>query len=395
VRLGIDASNLRVGGGVTHLAELLRAARPQEHGFAQVIVWGGASTLSRLEERPWLCKVHEPLLDQKPLARLYWQRFVLDRLARSAGCALLFLPGGAFAGTFRPFVTMSRNMLPFDGDEIRRYGLSWDSLRLRLVRRAHVKTLRKADGVIFLTQHAREMVTTVVGPLSGETAMIAHGVDARFCHPPSEQKPIGAYSDRNPFRILYVSVVNMYKHQWCAVEAVAKLRQKGFPLQLELIGPSWPRAMRLLRKAMKKHDPLGNFVCYRGQLPYAELPSYYRQADAFVFASSCENLPNILLEAMAAGLPIACSRCGPMPEVAGDAAAYFDPEEPDDIAHALENLLLDPGLRATQAKIAFERAGLYSWDRCAQETFRFLSAIAAATQSPKYRRANQASCGLT
>src|SRR3990172_9480943 len=64
MRVGIDASNLRAGGGVTHLVELLRAADPHAHGFEQVIVWGGAAMLSKIEDRDWLCKVHDPLLDR-------------------------------------------------------------------------------------------------------------------------------------------------------------------------------------------------------------------------------------------------------------------------------------------------------------------------------------------
>ena len=124
MRLGIDASNLRAGGGVTHLAELLRAAKPQEHGFAEVIVWSGASTLARLEKRPWLRRVHEPLLDRALPMRLYWQRLLLDRLVRAAECTILFVPGGSFRGTFRPVVTMSRNMLPFERSEARRYACS-------------------------------------------------------------------------------------------------------------------------------------------------------------------------------------------------------------------------------------------------------------------------------
>ena len=54
MRLGIDASNIRSGGGVTHLVELLRAAEPSAYGFAQVIVWASQATLTRLDERPWL-----------------------------------------------------------------------------------------------------------------------------------------------------------------------------------------------------------------------------------------------------------------------------------------------------------------------------------------------------
>jgi hypothetical protein len=54
-RIGIDASNIRgMGGGITHLSELLRVARPYKHGFDQIIIWGSSVTLAQVEDRPWL-----------------------------------------------------------------------------------------------------------------------------------------------------------------------------------------------------------------------------------------------------------------------------------------------------------------------------------------------------
>ena len=90
---------------------------------------------------------------------------------------------------------------------------------------------------------------------------------------------------------------------------------------------------------MTKADREGGFIRYLGSSPHDELPALYASADACVFASSCENLPNILLEGMASGLPIACSDRGPMPELLGDAAVYFNPELQSSIEEALERLL--------------------------------------------------------
>lgn len=86
-------------------------------------------------------------------------------------------------------------------------------------------------------------------------------------------------------------------------------------------------------------------------------------------------MSNILLEAMAAGLPIACSNRGSMPEVLGDAGVYFDPEKPEDIVRALQELIDSPTLRTQKAKAAFERVKAYSWQRCASETFNFLAHV--------------------
>jgi glycosyltransferase involved in cell wall biosynthesis len=378
MRLGIDASNLLYGGGVTHLVELMRAARPEAHGFDQVIVWGNKKTLGNLEGRPWLACVHEPLLDRSLPVRQYWQRTILEQRARQSQCDLLFVPGGSYLGAFRPFVTMSRSMLPFEYREAFRYGCSWMSVRNVLLRWSQTRSFRSADGLVFLTRYAQEAVTKAIKDVPSRVAIIPHGVDPRFRLEPREQRPPNACTWEKPFRLLYVSIVDVYKHQWHVVRAVAQLRKMGLPVQLDLIGPAYASALKRLERIVRQLDGKHEFINYLGPRPYAELAPHYHRADLFVFASSCENLPNILLEAMAAGLPIACSRRGPMPEVAGDAAVYFDPEDPAGIADALRQLIADPVLRATKAKIAFQRAGRYLWHDCAEQMFRFLSEAACA-----------------
>lgn len=369
--LGIDASNLRAGGGVTHLVELLRAAQPHVHGIGQVIVWGGRATLEHIVDTPWLVKAHEPTLDGSLARRLIWQRRTLARRARAAGCDVLLVPGGSYSGDFRPFVTMSRTLLPFEGRERHRYGWSWMRWKLALLRAGQADTLRRADGVIFLNDYARRSVTRATGALRGLVRVIPHGVSAAFRATPRPQRSLDAYSTATPLRVLYVSTVDMYKHQWHVVDAVGMLRGRGLPVVLDLIGGAYPPALQLLRDAIARVDPDGRFVTYLGAVPHAELPSRYLQADVFVFASSCENMPNTLLEAMAAGLPIACAHRGPMPEILGDAGVYFDPEQPDDIARAIEALLTSPSERARVAEAARARVESFTWEQCAHETLAF------------------------
>ncbi len=375
MRLGIDASNLRGGGGLTHLVELLESVKPNEHGFEQVSVWGGRSTLESLVDRQWLLKVREPLLDCSLPSRLFWQRFVLGHRARSVGCDVLFIPGGFYPGTFKPFVTMCRNMLPFKWQESRRYGISWMSLKFVLLRVGQLNTFKEADGLIFLSGYAKSSVSKILRGNEGVVQQIPHGVDRRFFREPRPQRPISDYSEESPYRLLYISPIAPYKHQWCVIEAVWKLRQLGVPAALELIGPAYHSKQRLFA-ALDRYDPDRVWVNYRGGVGFDEIHAAYHRADMFVYASSCENLPNILLEAMASGLPIACSNRGPMPEVLDDAGVYFDPEKPVEIAGALRALLEDPALRKQKAQGAYERAQSFSWERCARETFDFLAQVA-------------------
>ncbi len=371
--VGIDASNLGAGGSMTHLTNLLAVARPEEHGIARFVVWGGTAPLARLPERPWLRKVAVPALDRGLAQRLLWQRYRLPALAR-AGCDVLFAPGGNAAAGFRPLVTMSRNMLPFEWAELRRYGISKMGLRLLLLRVGQSRTFARADGLIFLTEYARAAVGRIA-QIPQRVTVIPHGVEERFRIAPREQRPLAACSERHPLRVLYVSIIDFYKHQWHVAHAVRQLRDAGLPIAIDFVGPAYAPALARFQATLRELDPEGRFLHYRGAVPFAQLHELHRDAELFVFASSCENMPNVLLEAMAAGLPIACSKRGPMPEVLGDAGVGFDPEAPDDIASALRALAEDASLRRRCAEAASERARKFSWERCARETFTFVAGV--------------------
>lgn len=381
--IGIDATNLRRGGGVTHLVELLRAAQPASLGIERVVIWSGRSTLNALDDHHWLDKRNPPALDKGLLQRTLWQRYSLSQAARDAGCDVLFVPGGSYAGNFHPVVTMSRNLLPFEMHELLRYGWSLVTLKMLLLRLSQSRSFRKTDGVIFLTEYARDVVLNVTGKLRGQNCIIPHGLNSRFSRTPKVQRAIADYDDEHPYRVLYVSTIDQYKHQWHVVEAVATMRKQGLPIVLDLVGPAYLPAHKRLNEIIARVDADRHWVYYHGAIPFNELHLRYAQADLGLFASSCENMPNILLETMASGLPVACSSLGPMPEVLGDTGVYFDPEQPEEIAQALFKLIESPQLRTALAQASYQRAQQFSWQRCADETFRFIAKISAKSAEGK------------
>ncbi len=375
IRVGIDGSNIKCGGGLTHLRELLNAAHPHAHGVQRVTVWTNEDTAARLPHKSWLKVAPIPPLKRGLLFQLWWQRFDLPRLARDE-CDILFVPGGNHPGRFHPFVALSQNILPFDRVERARYGLSWMRLRLLLLRMGQSETFRRADGMIFLTTTAQVTVEQATGSLS-YSKIIPHGISPMFRMVPRVQERLGGHNGMRPFRWLYVSIVDVYKHQWNLAGAAQQLLDEKLPLELELIGPAYTPALARLQNQLSRNQALSSAVHYRGPMDHESLVEAYRAADGFVFASSCENMPIILMEAMAAGLPIACSNRGPMPEVLRDAGVYFDPESSEDIARAMRELMLDRKKRAECAARAYEYAKEYTWERCARETFSFLAEVAA------------------
>ena len=370
--LGIDATNIRAGGGLTHLIGLLSGANKATIQFEKIIVWSSKQTLSYLPKRDWLDYRTAYLLKGNLLCRTLWQKWRLPNLAAKE-CDLLLVPGGSYQGYFQPYVVISQTMLPFDVHECKRYGMSWMRFKLYLLKIIQSRTLKNAAGIICLTHYASKRIMQQLSLQNVSHKTIAHGINTEFHHRPKIQYQADHYSDKRPFRVLYISTIDLYKHQWQVIKAIALLRAKRYPIVLDLIGAHYKPALQLMTHVLKQYDPLNKFTYFHGHIDHKHLPAFYAEADLFVFASSCEALPIILLEAMAASMPIACSDRASMPDILQDGGIYFNPEEPVSIANAIEKLFLNFSLRADCAKIAHLRAAQYSWTRCAEETFSFLA----------------------
>lgn len=373
--VGLDASNLLRGGGRTHLVEFVGAIDCGASALRCLIIWGRQETLDLLPDSVSVVKKQVPALEGGIIRRSIWQRYKLSKAAKAEGCDLLFVPGGTYRGSFHPVVTMSRNMLPFEWLELRRYGFSAKALKLVALRFFQLGTYRTVDGLIFLNEYARRQIERIQ-QLNCLQVIIPHGVSDRFFAAPKNVRAIEQCSSANPFRMIYVSIVDVYKHQWKVVEAVSLLRSlTGWPVVLDLIGPACPAARKLLSASMEFFDPKGEFVFWRGAVAYTQLEEFYQAADIAVFASSCENMPNILLEKMASGIAIACSNRGPMSEFLGNAGVYFDPEDAKDIAAVLERLIRPHDLRWQLAVRSSDIVKTYSWSRCSKATIEFFEKV--------------------
>lgn len=376
VVIGIDASRNRSGGAIAHVCGLLFSADPREFGISRVHLWASPLLAERLDERPWLIK-HVPRELRGPLwQQVWWQWRVLPHCIEEFGCDILFSTDAGTVCKVTNSVALSQDMLSFEPHEVRRYGVSVARLRLEALRRVQTRSLRRVKVAIFLSEYAQQRICAAIGR-RGATAVISHGVDDSFRSARYRRRP---WPQGGPIRCLYVSNAAPYKHQWHVVEAAGRLRTEGMELRMLLVGGGQGRAMRRLRSAVKHWDPEQQIISLMDFVPNSLVPDLLADADLFVFASSCENLPVTLLEAMAAGIPICSSNRGPMPEVLGPDGCYFDPEQPASIAHAIRCMVQSPEYRERCRLDAMERASKFKWSQCAAATWGTLVSACQGTE---------------
>lgn len=219
---------------------------------------------------------------------------------------------------------------------------------------SYERAARRASLVITISEFSRQRIEHHLGIDRDRIRVIPLGVDTTDFSP--------NLGEREPF-VLYPARGWPHKNHARLVEAMALVRATHPTLRLVLTGG-----------ALDTLGPQPEWVDVRGLVPLAELRHLYRTASALAFPSLYEGFGLPPLEAMASACPVAASNAGSLPEICGDAAVLFDPEDPHDIARAIVQTI---DQTETLQQRGLTRAAAFTWERCAQahaEVFREVSA---------------------
>jgi glycosyltransferase involved in cell wall biosynthesis len=226
---------------------------------------------------------------------------------------------------------------------------------------------RRADRVIALSQAGAEHVTQYlrVPPERIDVIALAAGVSDLTAPTPEPELRSRLGLGEGPV-ILTVSAKKVNKNLERLIRAMATVVARWPDAMLVMPGNPTPHE-RDLRELAAQLGITAN-VAFPTYVDAADLEGLYALASCFVFASINEGFGIPILEAMRRGVPVACSRASALPEVAGDAARYFDPYSAPDIAAALGDLLADPELAAQLVARGRERQAEFTWEATARGT---------------------------
>ena len=367
--IGIDASRNRSGGARAHIIGILAGIKDLHKEISEIHIWSYDDLLNSLPDYTWLKKHSPDSLRKSLIFQLWWQYKLLPICAKKHKIDILLNTDAGTVCRFSPAITMSRDMLSYEKGEMKRFGWSLQRLRLLILKYVQNYSLKNSLASIFLTKYASEVIQKSTGTIANFT-IIPHGISENF----RINKTVWKSSDKifEPIECIYVSNIALYKHQNKVAEAISILRNKGFNLTIDFVGGGTGKAKLEFDKCVSNLDPDRHYIKEHEFVSHSELPSILRKSDLFIFASSCENMPNTLIEGMCSGMPIVCSNRGPMPEVLKNGGVYFDPEDSISIADAIESLVQDEKKRNEYAERSQKLSSQYSWDRCRSETFQFI-----------------------
>jgi glycosyltransferase involved in cell wall biosynthesis len=245
--------------------------------------------------------------------------------------------------------------------------------RSRYRARAYSAFAHRAAFVVAMTEWGRRDLLTHIGVAPERVAVIpwAPAIQLSVASAVPGLAAEGSVP-ASPF-LLYPAQAWPHKNHARLLEAVALLRARGIHVVVVCTGRLNEHSKRVREHAARLG--VSDLVQFPGYVSAPHLRALYDAATALIFPSRFEGWGLPVVEAFALGLPVACSNVTALPEVAGEAALLFDPDDVVGMAEAMQRLLEDEALRADLRHRGHRRASGLSWNHTAR-TFRALYRLA-------------------
>jgi len=227
---------------------------------------------------------------------------------------------------------------------------------------------RMAVQIITDSEHSRNEIVRYLPAGPDKIDVIYPGVDPRF-HPVTDAVQLADVRSRFGIDREYILCVGIYKprkNHAGLLRAIQRCLANGMQAQLVIAGPMAEGEAVLRRLATELG--VAEHVVFTGFVNDADLCALYSAARVCICPSLYEGFGFTVLEAMACGASVVCSRATSLPEVAGKAALYFDPHNPEEMASQLVRAFSDDALRASLVEQGRQNLQRFNWAETARQT---------------------------
>jgi glycosyltransferase involved in cell wall biosynthesis len=299
--------------------------------------------------------------------RIATQQFQVPGLVRKYGIEVFNSPGNT-----APLLLGCHSVLTIKTMHHYRFADSLGWARTAFRRSMVYCSAKLADRIIANSTSNQIDIINYLGVPPEKVAVVPEAVDKSLFQKQISEEELEAklkgYGVRRPF-VLNVSSMWRYKNQTLLIRAFARLKKElRLPHQLVLVGASdQPDYLAEVHFTIQQSG-IAEDVILLGYLPHSELVYFYRGTELFVYPSLFETFGLTLVEAMASGAPIVCSDRGSLPEVLGGAGKTVNPDDCEELADAMRQVLEDSELRGGLIQKGYARVQDFSWEKTSQQT---------------------------
>lgn len=367
LRIGVNALYLipgGVGGTEVYLRSLLAALGEIDPENEYVVFTNRETGADIAPARPNFRCAPQPVRGANRPARIAWEQSGLPVAVARRRIEVLFNPG--FTAPLLcpcPSVTVFHDLQHKRHPEHFRW---WD---LPFWRLCLFQAARSSEALIAVSEATRRDLLRYYTLPAGKIQVVPHGVDERLFQIGRQRRQ----QQPRPY-LLCVSTLHPHKNQERLVRAFARFRRQRPEFELVLAGIRGFHAGAVERLVAELR--LEGAVRLTGWISREELHELYLNAHSCIYPSTFEGFGLPVLEAMAAGIPTACSEIHPLREVAGEAVLLFDPEDEDATLEAILEVVSDSALRERLTRQGPERAATFSWKKSAEATLEVLRSVA-------------------
>ena len=356
LRIGVNALYLipgRVGGTEIYLRNLLRALGEIDRAN-EYYVFTNRETGSKIAPRQLNFRVVEQAVYAawRP-ARIVWEQTLLPLAVAAREIDVLLNPGFT-----APILCGCPQVTVFHDLQHKRHPEHFRWFDLPFWRFLLYWSAQVSQVLIAVSEATRVDLERFYRVPSEKVRVVPEGVEPEFFEIARRRHP-------QPF-LLSVSTLHPHKNFERLLRAFAEFRKARPEFRLVIAGLRGFDAENL--ELLRDHLGLTQTVEFTGWIPRNELYELYARAFAFLYPSKFEGFGLPVLEALAAGVPAACSLIEPLTSMAGDAALQFDPMDEAALLEAMIRIVSDNQLRIQLADAGPRRAATFSWNTTAQLT---------------------------
>ncbi|MBL8233163.1 MAG: glycosyltransferase family 4 protein [Bryobacterales bacterium] len=316
-------------------------------------------------------RIRHRSVSANPFVRLGWE---LGRKVNAERAALLHVQYTAPLWCNVPLVVSVHDVSFLEHPEF------FSASRVTQLQQTVKRTVKKAARVLTVSEFSRAAIERHYPEARGKTLVTPNAVSATFRPMQRDQARARVQQELgipSPF-LLNVGDLQPRKNQTGLIRAFEEFVRNNPSQPHHLVVAGQSKFDGDVVKQAAARSSVASRIHFTGYVDDTFLRLLYNACELFVFPSFYEGFGIPILEAMACGCAVACAKTSAMPEVADGAAIFFDPRSIAEMARAIQDMVLNPEMRARYERLGPARASAFSWDRTARQTLDVYYDVAGA-----------------